>query len=160
MITYMFLLFSQCPTNYTCMSDVKENPNFGYTNFDNFGWALLCAFRLMTQDYWENLYQMVSAVQYRHLIPAPVDRTSASAWLYKHPCMTCQNNKPSISMRIKAVFSCGVIHAFMPRKLGGFRALVRVSCPGIYCRNQMSALYNFVIGNPWTNSPWVLTIEW
>ena len=35
------------------------NPNYGYTNFDNFAWALLCAFRLMTQDFWENLYQLV-----------------------------------------------------------------------------------------------------
>ena len=29
-------------------------------------------------------------IQYRHLIPAPVDRTSASFWLYKHPWVTCQ----------------------------------------------------------------------
>ena len=27
----------------------------------------------------------------RHLIPAPIDRTSASAWLYKHPWITHQN---------------------------------------------------------------------
>ena len=25
-----------------------------------------------------------------HLIPIPVDRTSANAWLYKHPWITCQ----------------------------------------------------------------------
>ena len=31
-------------------------------------------------------------VQYRHLIPAPIDRTYASAWLYKHPWVTSQNN--------------------------------------------------------------------
>ena len=30
-------------------------------------------------------------IQYRHLIPAPVDRTSASFWLYKHPWVSCQN---------------------------------------------------------------------
>jgi len=36
-----------------------DNPNYGFTNFDNFGWSMLCAFRLMTQDYWENLYQLV-----------------------------------------------------------------------------------------------------
>ena len=24
-------------------------------------------------------------VEYRHLIPAPVDQTSAGAWVYKHP---------------------------------------------------------------------------
>ena len=29
-------------------------------------------------------------IQYRHLIPAPVDQTSTSAWSYKHPWITCQ----------------------------------------------------------------------
>ncbi|KAL4238010.1 hypothetical protein ACF0H5_002721 [Mactra antiquata] len=48
-----------CPANYSCIQRIGENPNFGYTSFDNFGWALLCAFRLMTQDYWENLYMLV-----------------------------------------------------------------------------------------------------
>ncbi|XP_074640062.1 sodium channel protein para-like [Tubulanus polymorphus] len=48
-----------CPPDYTCVRNVGENPNFGYTNFDNFGWALLSSFRLMTQDYWENLYQLI-----------------------------------------------------------------------------------------------------
>ena len=28
-------------------------------------------------------------VQYRHLIPAPVNRKSASAWLYKHQSIAC-----------------------------------------------------------------------
>ena len=32
-------------------------------------------------------------IQYRHLIPAPVDRTSASAWLYKKPMNNISNNK-------------------------------------------------------------------
>lgn len=36
-----------------------RNPNYGYTNFDTFSWAFLSAFRLMTQDYWEDLYQGV-----------------------------------------------------------------------------------------------------
>ena len=31
---------------------------FRYTSFDNFFTAYLCAFRLMTQDFWENLYQV------------------------------------------------------------------------------------------------------
>ena len=38
------------------------NPNYGYTNFDNMYWAYLSAFRLMTQDFWENLYQIVLRV--------------------------------------------------------------------------------------------------
>ena len=33
---------------------------FSYTSFDSFVTAYLCAFRLMTQDYWENLYQVSS----------------------------------------------------------------------------------------------------
>ena len=46
-------------------------------------------------------------LQYRHLIPAPVDRTSASAWLYKHQWMECQKNKPSTS---KANVALNQIH--------------------------------------------------
>ena len=48
-----------CPANYTCYEGFGENPDNDYTNFDTFGWAFLCAFRLMTQDYWEDLYQAV-----------------------------------------------------------------------------------------------------
>ncbi|XP_033734214.1 sodium channel protein type 4 subunit alpha A-like isoform X1 [Pecten maximus] len=48
-----------CPENHTCIPELHSNPNFNYTSFDHFGVALLCAFRLMTQDYWENLYMLV-----------------------------------------------------------------------------------------------------
>ncbi|KAM8887665.1 sodium channel protein type 4 subunit alpha A [Synchiropus picturatus] len=48
----------QCPEGYTCMK-AGRNPNFGYTSFDSFGWAFLALFRLMTQDYWENLFQLI-----------------------------------------------------------------------------------------------------
>uniref|UniRef100_A0A3B5MPZ7 Ion transport domain-containing protein n=1 Tax=Xiphophorus couchianus TaxID=32473 RepID=A0A3B5MPZ7_9TELE len=46
----------QCPEGYMCLKAGK-NPDYGYTSFDNFGWAFLSLFRLMTQDYWEYLYQ-------------------------------------------------------------------------------------------------------
>ncbi|XP_069388610.1 sodium channel, voltage-gated, type I-like, alpha [Paralichthys olivaceus] len=46
----------QCPEGYSC-EKVGNNPDYGYTSFDTFGWAFLSLFRLMTQDYWENLYQ-------------------------------------------------------------------------------------------------------
>uniref|UniRef100_A0A8C4SE12 Sodium channel protein n=1 Tax=Erpetoichthys calabaricus TaxID=27687 RepID=A0A8C4SE12_ERPCA len=46
----------KCPDGYACIKTGK-NPNYGYTSFDTFGWAFLALFRLMTQDYWENLYQ-------------------------------------------------------------------------------------------------------
>ncbi|XP_039379414.1 sodium channel protein type 5 subunit alpha-like isoform X4 [Mauremys reevesii] len=45
-----------CPINYRCLK-VGENPDYGFTSFDTFGWAFLSLFRLMTQDYWERLYQ-------------------------------------------------------------------------------------------------------
>ncbi|XP_077959281.1 sodium channel protein type 4 subunit alpha A isoform X1 [Gasterosteus aculeatus] len=48
----------KCPEVYTCMK-AGRNPNYGYTSFDSFGWAFLALFRLMTQDYWENLFQLV-----------------------------------------------------------------------------------------------------
>ena len=48
-------------------------------------------------------------LQYRHLIPAPVNRTSASVCLIKHPWIACKqyakhSNGPH-SLRIKATFS-------------------------------------------------------
>ncbi|XP_015226037.1 PREDICTED: sodium channel protein type 8 subunit alpha-like [Cyprinodon variegatus] len=46
-----------CPEGYTCMK-AGRNPNYGYTSFDSFGWAFLTLFRLMTQDFWENLYML------------------------------------------------------------------------------------------------------
>ncbi|XP_075683458.1 sodium channel protein type 5 subunit alpha-like [Rhinoderma darwinii] len=46
----------KCPEGFICLK-VGRNPNYGYTSFDTFGWAFLSLFRLMTQDYWENLYQ-------------------------------------------------------------------------------------------------------
>ncbi|XP_043849552.1 sodium channel protein type 9 subunit alpha-like [Dromiciops gliroides] len=46
----------QCPEGYICVK-TDENPDYGYTNFDNFGWAFLSLFRLMTLDFWESLYQ-------------------------------------------------------------------------------------------------------
>lgn len=43
---------------YVCLC-VGENPNHGYTNFDNFMWSMLTTFQLITLDYWENVYNMV-----------------------------------------------------------------------------------------------------
>ncbi|XP_074013739.1 sodium channel protein type 5 subunit alpha-like [Numenius arquata] len=45
-----------CPPNYVCLK-TGPNPDYGFTSFDTFGWAFLSLFRLMTQDYWERLYQ-------------------------------------------------------------------------------------------------------
>ncbi|XP_054651563.1 sodium channel, voltage-gated, type I like, alpha b isoform X1 [Dunckerocampus dactyliophorus] len=45
-----------CPEGFICIK-AGPNPDYGYTSFDTFSWAFLSLFRLMTQDYWENLYQ-------------------------------------------------------------------------------------------------------
>jgi len=58
-ITPFFTIHSLCPENYTCRQGYGKNPNYGYTSFDSFGWSFLSAFRLMTQDAWESLYQQV-----------------------------------------------------------------------------------------------------
>uniref|UniRef100_A0A3Q1GNM6 Sodium channel protein n=1 Tax=Acanthochromis polyacanthus TaxID=80966 RepID=A0A3Q1GNM6_9TELE len=46
-----------CPDGYICLK-AGGNPNYGYTSYDSFGWAFLALFRLMTQDFWENLFQL------------------------------------------------------------------------------------------------------
>lgn len=47
-----------CPLGFMCIC-VGDNPNHGYTNFDNFMWSMLTTFQLITLDYWENVYNMV-----------------------------------------------------------------------------------------------------
>jgi len=51
--------YSHCERGFICLAK-GDNPDFGYTSFDSFWWAFLSLFRLMVQDYWENLYQLVS----------------------------------------------------------------------------------------------------
>ncbi|XP_051842191.1 sodium channel protein type 9 subunit alpha-like [Antechinus flavipes] len=46
----------ECPEGYICVK-AGMNPDHNYTSFDNFSWAMLTLFRLMTLDYWEKLYQ-------------------------------------------------------------------------------------------------------
>lgn len=55
-----------------CMK-AGRNPNYGYTSFDSFGWAFLTLFRLMTQDFWENLYMLVKhVIQSEERIPCNI----------------------------------------------------------------------------------------
>ena len=41
------------------MTDLGENPNNGFTSFDNIFWALLTILQLITLDVWEDVYYMV-----------------------------------------------------------------------------------------------------
>ncbi|NXV83061.1 SCN5A protein, partial [Atlantisia rogersi] len=53
----LFIITSRtCPPGYICLK-IGPNPDYGFTSFDTFGWAFLSLFRLMTQDFWERLYQ-------------------------------------------------------------------------------------------------------
>ncbi|XP_037684693.1 sodium channel protein type 11 subunit alpha [Choloepus didactylus] len=45
-----------CSEKFSC-NHTKRNPDYGYTNFDQFHWSFLAMFRLVTQDSWERLYQ-------------------------------------------------------------------------------------------------------
>lgn len=67
MFVYVFALlyvatFIHFPIGYTCLC-IGNNPNHGYTNFDNFMWSMLTTFQLITLDYWENVYNMVRIFQ-------------------------------------------------------------------------------------------------
>lgn len=61
----------KCPDGFDCLK-VGRNPNYGYTSFDTFGWAFLSLFRLMTQDYWENLYHQVTQLAGQAAGPDPL----------------------------------------------------------------------------------------
>nr|KAF6335754.1 sodium voltage-gated channel alpha subunit 11 [Pipistrellus kuhlii] len=45
-----------CSQQFVC-DHTHKNPDYNFTNFDNFGWSFLAMFRLMTQDSWEKLYR-------------------------------------------------------------------------------------------------------
>lgn len=51
-----------CPSTHTCLC-TGDNPNHGYTSFDNFLWSMLTTFQLITLDYWENVYNMVRTIR-------------------------------------------------------------------------------------------------
>ncbi|XP_064171574.1 sodium channel protein type 4 subunit alpha B-like isoform X1 [Anguilla rostrata] len=57
-----------CPEGYTCMK-AGPNPNYGYTSYDNFGLAFLALFRLMTRDFWENLFQLTMRAAGQSFMP-------------------------------------------------------------------------------------------
>jgi len=67
---FVWRFFRHCPPDYVCLR-AGPNPNHGFTNFDNFLWSMLTTFQLITLDYWENVYNMVSkmySVNPRYLI--------------------------------------------------------------------------------------------
>ena len=49
----------QCPPGYNCTTH-WEGPNFGITNFDNFGLAMLTVFQCITMEGWTDILYDVS----------------------------------------------------------------------------------------------------
>ncbi|XP_056243643.1 sodium channel protein type 4 subunit alpha B-like isoform X2 [Seriola aureovittata] len=49
----------QCPEGYTCLK-TDMSPNYSFTNYDSFGWSLLSVFRLLMQDFWEDLVLLMT----------------------------------------------------------------------------------------------------
>ena len=64
-----------CPHGFLCLAGYGSNPDYGqvsisannvvtniyffrFTSFDNFFQSYLCVFRIMTQDFWDNLYKV------------------------------------------------------------------------------------------------------
>ena len=59
-----FSLYRHCTANHSCLPDAGANPNYGYTSFDHFGWAIMTSFQLVTLDFWENVYNNVSYLKF------------------------------------------------------------------------------------------------
>lgn len=52
------------PPGYMC-KQTGENPDYSYTSFDNFEFAFLNAFRLVTLDAWNRNFYLVSFLPVR-----------------------------------------------------------------------------------------------
>lgn len=129
------LLHSQCPEGYTCMK-AGRNPNYGYTSFDTFSWAFLALFRLMTQDFWENLYQLVSkhfaSVLYKMRIWGQYRKGKCDK-LYFIPPIWKNNYKQSCAMRHGVLRRKGTLPVsgcctFKSGRDGGSSACVQLNC--------------------------------
>ena len=89
------------------LSTLRWEPNFVFNSFASFSIG-----KISHQQHKGYVHDDI--LQYRHLIPVPVDRTSAGAWLYKHP----------------RIANCEVILASLPRNLPCNGSCGRVLCPG------------------------------
>lgn len=81
-----------------CMK-AGRNPNYGYTSFDSFGWAFLALFRLMTQDFWENLYMLVC----EHMQPVQPSISTEDALVVPDACYPVKN--PILTATLSAEFT-------------------------------------------------------
>ena len=53
--------YRSCPEGYHC-APLAENPNYGVTNFDNFGYAVLSLFQVVTLEGWSDImYKIMDA---------------------------------------------------------------------------------------------------
>ena len=78
-----------------------------------------------------------SLLQYRHFIPAPVDWTSASTWLYEHPWIQCHQYKYQYIKGHVAVRSCQEILLEIGREVVYYGRIAHAFSAGIKCRHCM-----------------------
>lgn len=64
-------------TKWECRND-WDGPNFGITNFDNFGLSMLTVFQCITLEGWTDVMYNVSMIQYSIYPILPMDKISQS----------------------------------------------------------------------------------
>ncbi|PAA90619.1 hypothetical protein BOX15_Mlig005290g1 [Macrostomum lignano] len=56
----------KCPEPYRCMQTTTGNPDMGFSNYDTLMLSMLSTFRLLCQDWWDNLFVQLSLVNGGH----------------------------------------------------------------------------------------------
>ena len=97
------LLTESSQTDYSRIIDMHNQRTFFLSPFSSYSFPLTPAliFHILSSTSFFHVHTVTTLVtkvglhvQNRPLILAPVDRTSVSASLYKHPCIICQKPKP------------------------------------------------------------------
>lgn len=60
---------THCPDGFICLEGAGANPNYGYTNFDTYGWSIFITIQLFLRDFWEDvLFNIASTAGRYHTI--------------------------------------------------------------------------------------------
>ena len=108
---------SHCPKNYTCLPDIGDNPNFGYTSFDHFGWAMLNSFQLITLDFWEDIYNKVwfacSVILYLYVLLSCTPGYVHNQYL---PPLWLTGDSSKRTLEYSVLYNCDILWKFLPNK--------------------------------------------
>lgn len=97
----------QCPEedDYECIPGIGKNPDYGLTNFDSIGGALVQTVRIIDQDYLENILNQVIAIK--------INEISGISHLYcvqllKNSVITTDNYSIFLTNHHNFIFYCHV----------------------------------------------------